>query len=295
MNIDARRKWIYALLIVLFAVLLLVFWPKENSEKKVSAPVAETKAPAVVFEEPGGKDLEEPFLPPGEQKVPETRHGIALILDDVGYNLTALRRALDLHLPMAISILPDAPYAAEAARLAHAAGDTVMLHMPMEPANPHYKRLMDNSFLRVGMSHEQVRQMLLAALDKVPYVEGVNNHMGSRLTELEEPMRWVMEVCREKNLFFVDSRTNGDSVAARVARDTGLRWGERQVFLDNSVKPELLEKSWLNVRHWLTKHGFVIVIAHPHKQTLDFLQQQLTDGDRENFVPLDNLLFPAIK
>jgi uncharacterized protein len=295
MNNDARWKWVYASLIALLVVLLLVFWPKGNNENIVSAPPPEAKAPAVVFEEPGSKDIEEPSLPTGEPKAPEARHGMALILDDVGYNLPELRRALNLHLPMAISILPDAPFAAEAARLAHAAGDTVMLHMPMEPANPHYQKLMDGSFIRVGMSHEQVREMMLAALDKVPYVEGVNNHMGSRLTELEEPMRWVMEVCREKKLFFVDSRTNSDSVAARVARSAGLRWGERQVFLDNSVKPELLEKSWLGARHWLAKHGFVIVIAHPHKETLDFLQQQLTDGDRADIVPLDNLLFPAIK
>lgn len=295
MNNGVWRKWAFASLIVLLAVLLLVFWPKGNSEKKVFTPAVQTKAPAVVFEEPGSKVVEEPSLPPGETGMPRTHHGIALILDDVGYNLHSLRRALDLHLPMAVSILPDAPYAAQAASLAHAAGKTVMLHMPMEPSDPHYEQLMDDSFLRVGMSHEQVRKLLLAALAKVPYVEGMNNHMGSRLTELEQPMRWVMEVCRKKGLFFVDSRTSSDSVAARMARDAGLRWGERQVFLDNSLKPEMLEKSWQSALHWLKRHGSVIVIAHPHKETLDFLQQQLGDKDRADFVPLDKLLFPAIK
>jgi len=282
-------------LLSLLGLLILAVWLGEKGGGDRPDAVTRQKPPAVVFEESGAGGDETAPPPAGEKAaLPAEKHiGIALILDDVGYDLPALRRALALKIPMAVAILPDAPHAVEAAKLAHAAGDPVMLHMPMEPGNPHYQALMDQSFLRVGMPRREVRRVMDAALQHVPYVVGVNNHMGSLLTTLEEPMRWVMEVCREHKLFFVDSRTNKDSVAARLAREAGLRWGERRVFLDDSVKPEKLEKSWESARRRLAKHGFVIVIAHPHRETLDFLTQDLSAKDRAAMVPLVSLLSPA--
>lgn len=296
MSRRSRPVWVYVALTSLLALLMIAVWlgGENDADRHAGAPGA--KVPAVVFEESGVRDAELAAPPADEEKKPvppEKHRGIALILDDVGYDLPALRRALALHIPMAVAILPNAPHAAEAARLAHAAGDPVMLHMPMEPANPHYRKLMDNSFLRVGMPREEVRRRMGEALKSVPYVVGVNNHMGSRLTTLEKPMHWVMEVCREQKLFFVDSRTNKDSVAARMAREAGLRWGERRVFLDDSVEPQRLKKSWQAARARLAKYGFVIVIAHPHRETLDFLEQNVSTKDRAAMVPLANLLSPA--
>jgi len=298
MSRRSRPTWVYVLLTSLLAVLLLVLWLGEDSGNK-QASSSQAAHPDVVFEEFGLHDIE-PSQPLAKVKkklqiAPGMQRGIALILDDVGYDLRALRRALAFHLPMAIAILPNAPHAAEAAQLAHEAGYPVMLHMPMEPANAHYRQQMDSSFLRVGMSREEVRRLMAEALDKVPHVEGVNNHMGSGLTALEDPMRWVMEVCSERDLFFIDSRTNKDTVAARIASEGGLRWGERRVFLDDNVDLEMLKKSWRKTRTRLAKDGFVIVIAHPHRETLDFLQQAVTAEDRAAMVPLNSVLFPAVR
>jgi len=312
---------VYAVLSGLLAVLVLGLWlaadqPSEDQvstagkrpvigkqDVKDTAPLkpsvaakAVHPAPEVVFEENHGRDALVPAVPedePAQVESPESHHGIALILDDVGYDLPALRRAIALKLPMAIAILPNAPHAAAAAELAHQAGYPVMLHMPMEPANPRYSKLMDKSFIRAGMKRDVVRRMMHEALIRVPYVEGVNNHMGSRLTTLEQPMRWVMEVCKEQKLFFIDSRTNKDSIAARLANEAGLRWGQRRVFLDDSVKSELLMKSWKAARKRLSSKGAVIVIAHPHRETLDFLEKYVTASDRAAMVPIGSLLSPA--
>jgi len=299
MSRRSRPVWVYVLLSGLLGVFLLGLWlggaPSPEQGKVPGEPAhtvqqKEPAAPAVVFEETGHESVapapEEEAMP----APPAEHHGIALILDDVGYDLPALHRALALHLPLTIAILPESPHAAKAAELAHKAGYPVMLHMPMEPANPRYSKKMDDSFIRVGMKREEVRRLMNGALVKVPYVVGVNNHMGSRLTALEQPMRWVMEVCREQKLFFVDSRTNKDSVAARLAREAGLRWGQRRVFLDDSVQPELLEKSWNAARKRLKRDGSVIVIAHPHHETLDFLEHKLTRADRASMVPISALL-----
>jgi uncharacterized protein len=200
-------------------------------------------------------------------------HGLALILDDVGYDLPELRRALALPYTMAISVLPDAPHAREAAEMAHAAGHVVMLHMPMEPDSVHYQKLMDNSFLRVGMPDSEIRSLLLTALSEVPYVQGVNNHMGSLLTSMADPMAVVMQVCRDKHLFFVDSRTTAASVASTMAERAGIPWGARQIFLDNQTDPASLQRMWNKALACEQRHGACIIIAHPHRQTLDFLEQ----------------------
>jgi len=295
MSFRSRPVWVYVSLTALLVVLLLTLWLGGDSANKQAVP--QPGAPDVVFEESAPVDVgAHPSSTEQDKKplpAPKAHRGIALILDDVGYDLPALRRMLAFHLPVAIAILPNAPHAAEAAKLAHAAGHLVMLHMPMEPANPHYRQHMDNSFIRIGMQRQEVRRLMTEALARVPYVEGVNNHMGSGLTALEEPMRWVMEVCREKKLFFVDSRTNRDSVAARMARESGLHWGERRIFLDNSVAPDLLKQSWQAARKRLEKDGFVIVIAHPHRETLDFLQQEISAQDKVAMVPLGRLLHAA--
>jgi len=321
MSRRTRPLWVYVLLSGLLAVLLLGLWlaadpsPGNDVPKARQLPVISKQAvndtaalkpspaakaahpvPEVVFEENHGRDAGESSVPDDESTQAdsaEPHHGIALILDDVGYDLPALRRAIALKLPMAIAILPNAPHAAAAAELAHQAGYPVMLHMPMEPANPRYSKLMDKSFIRAGMKRDVVRRMMHEALIRVPHVEGVNNHMGSRLTTLEQPMRWVMEVCKEQKLFFVDSRTNKDSIAAKLAGEAGLRWGQRRVFLDDSVKSELLMKSWKAARKRLGNKGAVIVIAHPHRETLDFLEKYVTASDRAAMVPLGSLLSPA--
>jgi len=284
----------------LVLLLFVLFWLGRDGDKQESAKpdvkISEFKIPGGVFEDSERMASVKVVEPKDKVQKPAVveRHGIALILDDVGYDLPALRRALAFPWPLTIAILPDAPHAKKAAVLAHAAGHPVMLHMPMEPLSQRYRDQMDASFIRVGMDRDKVRQLMRDALVRVPFVEGVNNHMGSRLTALEKPMRWVMQVCSEQKLFFVDSRTSNNSVAARLARESGLRWGARRVFLDDSIKPEKLAESWRLARAHLAKTGSVIVIAHPHKESLDFLAH-LGTTDQAVIVPLKQLLRVAKK
>ncbi|MBL1353329.1 MAG: divergent polysaccharide deacetylase family protein [Zetaproteobacteria bacterium] len=202
--------------------------------------------------------------------------GLALIVDDMGYDVLALKRLLALSIPLTISILPNAPFAVSVANMTHQAGQVVMLHLPMEPMGEHYKNRMDASFLKVGMDEVAVRDMMMHDLTAVPYVEGINNHMGSRLTSMIEPMTWVMQVCREKSLFFVDSKTSSKSLAATVARQYGLVWGSRAIFLDDSVEPSAMQKAWHRMQLCVQRQQRCIVIAHPHRQTLEFLEHKLS-------------------
>jgi len=285
--------WLYATLTVLLVVLGLTLWlGAEHNHQTHDSVVSIPESPPVIYE-----DIQRlsalKVLDAVQQHEQRTglHQGIALILDDVGYDMEALRRALRLPYPMAISVIPNAPHAVRAAEMAHAAGHIVMLHLPMEPANPKYSHQMDDAFLQVGMGRNDVRRIMLADLGRIPYVSGVNNHMGSRLTTLEIPMRWVMSVCRERGLFFVDSRTSKDSVAAKLAREAGVSWGERRVFLDDSLKVEDMEASWRLAKHKMSRHIPVIMIAHPHDATLNFLETHVGINDVHPILPLKQLLF----
>jgi len=298
-----KRKlpfWLGLLLSMLLATLALMLIMVPEPEQGIQPPrmplpakhaIVRTpplKAVAPKIIEPVVKTTPAPTSSPRHLKKPVAHHGLALILDDVGYNLPALKRVLALSVPVAISVLPDAPHAKQSARLAHQAGQVVMLHLPMQPEDPSLR--MDDTFLLEGMSDGDLHDTFWRDLAKVPYVEGVNNHMGSKLTQLEEPMRQVMQQCRQQGLFFVDSRTSRYSVAAKVAADSGLQWATRQIFLDHIMTVEAMDKAWQQARSCVRKGHRCIIIAHPRPASVAFLESHLTKEDAAMMVSIKQLL-----
>lgn len=297
-------RWLHVALAFLLVVLVVIVLLPTGQEEPVLTPAAVQNMESVpapfsssakqlnfAYEElTEQKSLQAPKDVPIPLKngFPET--GIALVMDDVGYDLKALKRVLALPFPVAISILPDAPGAAKAATMAHEAGEIVMLHLPMEPTSPKYRSRMTDAFLRTDMNEAQVRERTILALKQVPYVVGINNHMGSLLTTLEAPMQWVMDICRERSLFFVDSKTSNNSVAANVASEYGLAWGSRRIFLDHTVDAEDLKMAWGAAVRCAEQKGSCIVIAHPHAETLSFLEQQMTEKDHRFIRPVTSML-----
>jgi polysaccharide deacetylase 2 family uncharacterized protein YibQ len=152
---------------------------------------------------------------------------------------------------------------------------------------------MTDTFLRANMSESELRQTFLQDLASVPYVEGVKNHMGSRLTQLKRPMSWVMQICREKGLFFVDSKTSSQSVAAELASSMGVAWASRRYFLDHQLDERVMEQAWDNARACAAKGYRCIVIAHPHEETISFLEKHLTKDDMDHMLPVNRLLRSA--
>jgi len=287
-----KRKlpfWLGLVLALVLATLLLMLAMVPEPEPGVQPPrmaLPATHAP-LKAEVPKAPLIEAtPAQRP--EPAPQRGHGLALILDDVGYNLAALKRVLALSVPVAISVLPDAPYADKAARLAHQAGQVVMLHLPMQPEDPSLQ--MNDTFLLEGMSEDDLRDTFWRDLAEVPYAEGVNNHMGSKFTQLEAPMRQVMRQCRQKGLFFVDSRTSKHSVAARVAANSGLQWATRQIFLDHIMTPEAMDKAWQQARACVRKGRRCIIIAHPRAASVAFLESRLTKEDAAMMVSIKQLL-----
>jgi len=293
------RTWwlILPLALLVSGVIASIVFQPESDQTEVAqqqAPAFEDFSRLPVAPESVAPEVEAPVseVPALPDTSIRPEKGLALIMDDIGYDQHALRRLLDLQIPMAISVLPDAPFAKQSATIAHQAGQLVMLHLPMEPENPYLSHHMSDAFLYTGMDEQQLRKVFESDLTQVPFVEGVNNHMGSRLTRQPEAMQWVMDVCREHGLFFVDSRTHKDSVAAQVARRAGIAWASRRFFLDHRTDPDALQAAW-DKAVACAEHQRCILIAHPHKETIQFLESVFGGGASYPMVELKQFLHPA--
>ena len=139
---------------------------------------------------------------------------IALIIDDMGNNK---KNALAFTLPsnVTFAILPNKHLSETYSKRAAAQQREVILHMPMESLAGNNQ---EKNVLLSNMPPKQIIQTLKLALSTVPDAVGVNNHMGSRLTQLTLPMSVTMEFLYEQGLFFVDSRTTKYSKAEIIAK-----------------------------------------------------------------------------
>ncbi|MFQ5487860.1 MAG: divergent polysaccharide deacetylase family protein [Gammaproteobacteria bacterium] len=221
------------------------------------------------------------------------RPAIAIIIDDLGQQLGAGVRAVMLPAPLTYSFLPHTPYARPLATLAHNRRKEVMMHLPMEALD---HRPMGEGGLRPGMKRQDFVRVVLDDLASVPHVQGINNHMGSLLTQQKLPMRWLMEeIVRHRPLYFVDSHTSKYSVAREVAVEYHIPSLRRQVFLDHDRDPAAIAYQFRRLLTLARRQGVALAIGHPHAETLAFLEQALPllKAEGIDVLPVSRLILRA--
>jgi hypothetical protein len=221
----------------------------------------------------------------------DPRPVLALVIDDLGYSLQHGEAAIELDGDHTYAVLPGATYSRQLAEHAHQLNKEVILHLPMQSINSTAAH--EPGALNEAMSEDELTGNVHSLLAQIPFIRGVNNHMGSYLTEFDFFMRPVMDSIRSYNpsLYFLDSRTSPRSVAYSQARDAGLGSISRDVFLDNEPNLEAIR---LQYNIWLTRareRGSAIAIGHPYANTLIVLQENLTEAHAEfQFMPISNLI-----
>ncbi len=127
-----------------------------------------------------------------------------------------------------------------------------------------------------GLTHDLNRKdfdsTILGAISQVPYAIGINNHMGSALTQQRQPMEWLMEEIASLNFYFVDSRTTPATIAASIARKNQLLSTSRDVFLDNNVSIYEIDKQFQKLVQIAKDKGTAVAIGHPYPETLAYLE-----------------------
>ena len=199
---------------------------------------------------------------------------VAIIIDDLGHQLRAGRRAISLPGDVAFAFLPGTPQAASLARRAFRDGKDVLLHLPLQAASE--SNSPDPVGITLDMSRTEVGAVFEEALRSVPHVIGVNSHRGSLLTQHPGHMQWLMEEIRARDgLFFVDSFTTHKSVALQIAAETNVNAIKRDVFLDPDRSPETVAREFERMKALALKRGAVVAIGHPHEATLALLEKEI--------------------
>ncbi len=217
----------------------------------------------------GQQATAEPLTPIAEPG----RAAIGIIIDDLGNLRDRDLRAIRLPAAVTYAFLPHTPHARELANLAHRLDKEVMLHLPMEAVD--HNRLGPGG-LTQGMTRQQFLRQLRDNIAAVPHVAGINNHMGSLLTQNLGYMRWLMkELDGHDALYFVDSYTTKASVAVKAANENWVPNIRRDVFLDSDRDREKIRAELQRTVRLAREHGIALAIGHPYPETLDVLEQEL--------------------
>ena len=226
-----------------------------------------------VFEEPCREDPQGQGVNGGDSAVDCTEPPkednnlprVAIIIDDMGYHRQLGEDLLSLDLNLTYSFLPHGPFTSELETLAWQKGHDILIHMPMQPQDAQWDP--GPGALHPEFTGQELSLAVKKNLAGVPHAIGANNHMGSMFTADRQAMNLFLDVLREQGLFFVDSVTTPDSVAAEEAGKMGIKTGSRHVFLDNIQTYEDICRQLKKLIAHARKHGSAIGIGHPNRAT----------------------------
>ena len=217
----------------------------------------------------------------------------SIIIDDVGNNLEYGSEVINLPAPLTIAILPKTSYAKRLARLAARNNKEIMLHLPMQSVEHHQH---SPGTLDLHMTRNEFREQRRLNLNSVPYVRGVNNHMGSLLTRHPGHMAWLMdELSRRGGLYFIDSKTTSKSIADKIAVEHHVPVLSRDFFLDPNEDPKTIRQQFDRFIEKVNQRGYALAIAHPYPATINFLKAHLNELAEHDIklVPVSSLVRSA--
>ncbi|KPJ88774.1 MAG: hypothetical protein AMJ53_16400 [Gammaproteobacteria bacterium SG8_11] len=198
---------------------------------------------------------------------------IAIIIDDLGNGYDRDRRAVLLPGALSYAFLPHTPYTETLANLAHSLNKDVLLHLPMQSIEAESP---GPGALTLDMDALQLWQTFFTSLAAVPHVVGINNHMGSLLTQHPGHMQWLMQaIAMTGNLFFIDSFTAPKSIAFKIAAENWIPNMKRDVFLDTARDPVAIAREFYRLLEIARKNGIALAIGHPYPETLTVLETLL--------------------
>jgi len=184
-----------------------------------------------------------------------------VVIDDAGLALEETQQFLDIPVPLTIAVLPHLKQTTAVCKAIHRQRDKeLILHQPMEAYDA--SKNLGSGAIRNTTDPADIPAILKRNLASVRGAKGMNNHMGSRVTENPALMQEVLRYCKSRGLFFMDSKTAYNSVVGRVAAHEHMQVEGRHIFLDIEHDREPIRRMWSkSVAHART-HGYAIVIGH---------------------------------
>jgi len=263
-KLDLRTPIIYFLTVVIVLLLIII--------KRMGGPA---EKPGTAAKE----TIEESSAVTAPIRV---KGKIGLIIDDFGYRNDEISDGfLHLDVNLTCAVIPGHVYSSSFGEKAVSRGHEVIVHMPME--NVGENRGEEKFVLRVDMKPDAVKNRVYDALDQIPEAIGMNNHQGSQATADPGVMNSVAAVLKERNKFFIDSRTTPETVAESIMNNWKVPSARRNVFLDNDHDEEKITRQLLSLVEIAERDGSAIGIGHVKQNTLNVLRKQIPELKRKGF------------
>lgn len=225
-----------------------------------------------------------------EKKEYKGKPKICIIIDDIGYDKSKALSFSKLGVPITLSVLPFTPYGKEIVNTINNTNTEFMIHLPMQPKE--YPKINPGKgVLLEEMSPDQITATLKKDLDFLPSIKGVNNHMGSKLTENSEIMNQVFIILKKRDLFFIDSLTSAQSRCDESARLFQIQFAKRDIFLDNIQDVKAISQQFLKLHEVALKKGSAVGIGHPYSETIMALKKSIKRFDNKvDFVKASSIV-----
>ena len=217
------------------------------------------------------------------------RGKVALVLDDWGYNLKNLKILNRIKRPLTVSVLPNLPYSRKISKLSLHGDYEVILHLPLES---HEHKNMEKDTICCDMKDSEIIEVFNSAILSVPAAKGVSNHMGSRATEEKETMSVIFRQMKKRNFFFLDSLVTKKSICDGLAKEIGIKFASRDIFLDNINEKSYIKGQLEKLARLAQINGHAIGIGHDRRMTLEVLEEEMKNLERQGieFVYLSQMV-----
>lgn len=212
---------------------------------------------------------------------------LAIILDDAGNENGFYDEIFKLPRPVTLAIIPHTPWAAPLLRRARQKGMDTIGHIPMQ--SPVTNEIF---VVTTNMTATEIYENLTAAIDSLPGIRGINNHMGSLVSTDPASLAPVMAVLKAKRMFIVDSRTTRGSLILKTAQERGIPCLAKDDFLDSEGGADRMRKHLSYLLSVARKRGYAVGIGHVQNLEAilalgDFMREHAKDVE---FVGISQLI-----
>lgn len=221
---------------------------------------------------------------------PSSQKHIAIVIDDLGLDEDMSKQLALVKGPLTLAFLPYAEHLPRQAEMVRRSGHELLVHLPMEPKNTDADP--GPNALLSSVDFAEFDRRIDWNLTRFKGFVGINNHMGSSLTENPGLMVRLMVQLRKNGYLFLDSLTSPASVGKRAAIATGVPHIERDIFLDNERTITAILAQLDKTEKIARMRGYAIAIGHPYPETMKALQFWSAKLDRQifNLVPISQLV-----
>lgn len=248
--IIIHKRYLFMVFIIL-PILIAVFFLIQLVYKAPATTESHTLSENNDFSLPANSSINNPKL--------------AIIIDDFGLNRSGIEDMMTIKRHMTFAIMPFLRYSKQDAATAHSKGYEVIVHLPMQSQKVDNPGWLGPKPIKVNISDKEVEKIVVDSFNAIPYSSGVNIHMGALASGNKRIVTDVMKVVKKKGLYFVDSVTSHRTICRSVAKSIGVRFTERDVFLEGTSENKTkayIKKQLEKAGNIALKNGYSVAIGH---------------------------------